>query len=804
MKSSLDLNLLPLARLGGQELTELPGLYTSTAPRKTARGRENDALVLYLSVAGNAPLPADQLSDMLQRLAQKYYKTSGSVTAAMRTMADGLNLILLDRNLRSSNAGKQGVGRLALIVLHGETVYLGHCGPLHTFLVTPQETKEFYDPQGGRGLGLSRTTALRFYQVPLQGGDFLVCAPQVPPGWNANVLRHPQRLGMEGMRRQLLDLASGELESTLIQAQLGEGRLRVLRRKPGVSDMAHATAPTEQPTAAPAAAQPPSAPDRLSPLPAVPEEAAVIALPAVTAEVSQPVPPAGSDITSPAAPSAEPEIGARPELISSSGLRRTGPGPDAVRPAPSPVPAPPAEAVPAAEQVSAAETQSRPERKARRTRGGDAAPMLRVVGTLGSALGTTLAAFARGLGKLLRNILPDEGLLHLPPSVMIFVALAVPVVLSTIGGMVYAQRGRATQYQVYYEQAFKAAESAAQQTEPAVLRQAWNDVLATVDKAEYYQSTEQSQALRLQAQQALDRLDGIERLLFQPAVIGGLGDTIQVAGLVASETDLYILNGAQGNVLRAVFTSSGYKIDPEFQCGPTYGPTIVGPLVDIVALPKGSVENATLLGMDASGSIIYCIPGGEQPLTASLAPPNTGFGIPSAFDLDMGDLFILDRDVNAVWVYRNMDTRSQPRLFFGDDIPPMQDVIDLAVNNDDLYLLHSDGHITQCIFSGMTAAPTRCEDPFVFSDARPGRAGGRVISDALFNELYFSSPPDPSIYMLDPDNQAIYHFSVRLAMQRQYRASQPLPEGPATAFALSPNRLVFIAVGYEIFYAALP
>ena len=483
-------------------------------------------------------------------------------------------------------------------------------------------------------------------------------------------------------------------------------------------------------------------------------------------------------------------------MVSGSGLRRAGPG--------HPPAAPPASPPGQAATPKAPARRARHPRRGARTWRDDLAPALRIFGTFGDALASTLGGIGRSLGRLLRNILPDESVLHLPPSVMIFFALAVPVILSTIGVMVYTQRGRAAQYQVYYEQALSAAEVAAQQTEPDALRQSWGDVLVTLDKAEYYQQTEQAQALRLQAQQALDRLDVIERLIFQPAVIDGLGDTFQVAGLVASESDLYILNGAQGSVLRAIFTSNGYRIDSEFQCGPTYGPTIVGPLVDIVALPKGSVENASLLGMDASGNILYCIPGGEQPLTASLAPPNTGFGAPIAFDLDMGDLYLLDPDVNAVWIYRNMETRQQPRLFFGDDIPPMQDVIDLAVNNDDLYLLHSDGHVTQCTYSGLVESPTRCEDPFPFSDPRPGRDSGRVIADALFNKLYFSPPPDPSIYMLDPNNQAIYHFSVRLALQRQYRAFEALPEGPATAFALSPNRLVFIAIGSEIYYAALP
>ncbi len=62
----------------------------------------------------------------------------------------------------------------------------------------------------------------------------------------------------------------------------------------------------------------------------------------------------------------------------------------------------------------------------------------------------------------------------------------------------------------------------------------------------------------------------------------------------------------------------------------------------------------------------------------------------------------------------------------------MQDVIDLAVNDFDLFLLHEDGHLTTCEYSGLAESPTRCEDPAIISDPRPGRQSGAIIPDTAF------------------------------------------------------------------------
>src|SRR4030042_3456179 len=103
MNSSLDLNLLPIARQGGIERAELPDMFAVTPPRRTAHGREADSLIIYLSMAGNSPLASADQAKLLEQLAQKFYKTTGSVTAALRTVAEELNQHLLDRNLRSTS-----------------------------------------------------------------------------------------------------------------------------------------------------------------------------------------------------------------------------------------------------------------------------------------------------------------------------------------------------------------------------------------------------------------------------------------------------------------------------------------------------------------------------------------------------------------------------------------------------------------------------------------------------------------------------------------------------------------------------
>jgi hypothetical protein len=264
-------------------------------------------------------------------------------------------------------------------------------------------------------------------------------------------------------------------------------------------------------------------------------------------------------------------------------------------------------------------------------------------------------------------------------------------------------------------------------------------------------------------------------------------------------------------VWRGVLTAQGYDFDSTFQCGPDFPNSgAIGPLIDIAALPKGNKANASVLAMDASGNVLLCAPG-ASPQFLVLAPPTTGWGEPVGFTLDQGDLYVLDPQTNAVWIYWQSQLDQPPQLFFAQQVPPMKDAVDLAVDKSDLYLLHADGHITICTYSELNVAPTRCTDPVPFTDSRPGQVGQMLLPADPFTQIMATQPPDPSLYLLEPKSQAIYHFSLRqLTFQRQFQSTGPLPAGassviPATAFTLSPDaRIAFLALGNRIFYANIP
>ena len=126
-----DLTLLPLYRLNHQELPALPGLLAVTPPRKPARGREHDRLVVYLVLTGNATLSTAEYLQLTSQTASKFFETPGALTTAMRTAVDALNHALLERNLNSTGRGQYAIGWLVLAVLRGAQCTMLQSGPTH-------------------------------------------------------------------------------------------------------------------------------------------------------------------------------------------------------------------------------------------------------------------------------------------------------------------------------------------------------------------------------------------------------------------------------------------------------------------------------------------------------------------------------------------------------------------------------------------------------------------------------------------------------------------------------------------------
>jgi hypothetical protein len=813
VSATFDLELFPLYRIKGQEWPQLPGLLAMVPPRRTARGREDDRLVIYLTFSGNDPLSFGEYNQIVSQMAQRFYQTAGSLTSAIRTVAETLNLSLVDRNLRTTGKGQYIIGRLILGVLRDSQFVMAQCGPTHIFQLTGNETREIHDAQiSGRGLGITQATQLYLAQLNLDPSDQLVLCADLPSSWKTK-LQGQTILSTEDLRRELISITDDDLNAILIEVKGGKGNLNILKVLPASGPAA--TAPVHQSSSKRQASKQASTPATLQPNTSTPEPAR----PTSEVESKQPAsrfarllagletnPPEDSQKSE-----ALPQNNERP-LTSSQPKVQNIPAQPVQRPVPVSTMRGSRPAAQTGRFVSSRTTSELPEIMRQPPRGkGFYRGLAKLIHGLRSGTQKTL----RSLNKFLPNLLPNtrEGETEVGGSSLAFLVIAIPLIIVTIAGLVYTRYGRAAQYQENYNMALAQAAQAHGQTDPNEVRRAWDSTLYYLDLADHFQVTEDSLNLRQQSQTALDNLDSIVRLDFRPAIVAGLSHTAQIIRMAATNTDLYLLDGSRGSVMRAELGSQGYEIDEFFECGPGVFDTInVGKLIDIEALQMSNIYNARVMALDANGTLLYC--GFKmQPVAVPLGPPPLGWQSISAFALDTDgkDLYVLDPAGNTVWVYQgdNGQFSNSPTMFFGQQVPQnMSSSIDLAANNSDLYMLFEDGHVTACPASHFEGVPLRCADPVTFVDNRPERQPGPEITDAIFNQISFAAAPDPLLYLLEPLTRAVYFFSPRsdsLELRGQFRAnveqSNSLFNGPATTMTISPNRYIFFSIGYQVFFA---
>jgi hypothetical protein len=407
----------------------------------------------------------------------------------------------------------------------------------------------------------------------------------------------------------------------------------------------------------------------------------------------------------------------------------------------------------------------------------------------------------------------SEGAPGLSKSSMIFIAVAVPLVVVAISVGVYLGRGRSQQYEYYYQQAEQLAQAAAVMEDPAAARETWSQALTMVSQAETYRATDETVLLRDQVQDALDLLDGAVRLDYRPALMGTLYDGIEITRIVSVGGDLYLLDEAGGRVIHAESRTQGYEVDADFVCAAgNFDSGSIGDLVDMAPLPINNPYLAHVLAVDAQGNAAYC-GAGMDPIVVRLPQAANGVGEVRAITYAGSMLYALDPAASSVRVYyaTNGQFNDVPADFFAGvdyaDIPDLNQVADLAVNGDMLYLLNTDGTMVACEANALGSSPVTCEKPVSYVDGRVGMEDQPVTMPAsAFNEALFTSPPDQTISILDSSNGDIYQFSVTFRLHQRLRPSlgnYEVEDPTATAFSIGIDRVAFLAFGHQLFYAYL-
>ena len=778
----------------------MPGLLLMTPPRKPARGREQDRLLVYLLLAGNTSFSSAEYTQLASDAANKFYQSTGSLTHALRAATEFINQKLLDRNMSTSGRGQYAIGWLTLAALRESQCTLLLSGPMHVYRLGQSGAQHIHEPGiSGKGLGLSQSAGIHYSQAALQQGDRLLFCGKVPTAWEST-LNDATPSSLDTTRRRLLTLTGEDLNAVLIQVTEGNGRLMLLKEtsQSKVGPVSESVPPL---------GSTPSKPLSTSNLPRVKEtESSPEEEPApLPAHVVQPaaytIPPQRAEEVSPEPTPAN--ITTQDSVFTHSPLRRGFPTSIPRARPQEPQPEPPAE-----EKVRPfiEEDKKQPEaprEPSKRTR--QAAKAL-VGGIKGVRSITTRGreSFQRFLPRLLPGSDTETPLTVSTPT-MVFLAILVPLLVATILFTVYFKFGYSIQYEAYRDQAKEFAVQAVSLTDPVEQRKTWENVLLNVERAEDFRTTDETIALRQEAETHLDQLLGNMRLPFRPVFSSNLG--IEISRMAASETDLYMLNAESGEALRAGLTESGFQLDTAFNCAPgIYGNTTVGPLLDIMTLPSLSTVNATMLGIDANGNLLYCAPG-QVAQAIPLPPPDTNWGRVTAFTMDAGNLYVLDAPARAVWVYTGKDGTyiDRPYFFFGDQTPE-EDVIDLLVSGDDLFMLHADGHLSTCSYSRIEGKPTRCTDPAALTNPFAAYQDTDLFGTAHITQMSFTAPPDQSILLLSTDDQTAFRITPRsLELQNQIRpatgSSSTVTSGPVGAMAVGPNHVLYFAVKGQVYFA---
>ena len=285
---------------------------------------------------------------------------------------------------------------------------------------------------------------------------------------------------------------------------------------------------------------------------------------------------------------------------------------------------------------------------------------------------------------------------------------------------------------------------------------------------------------------------------------------VNITQMVATGTDFYALDGISGKILRFTLNGSSYQQDTSFTCGPDAKKTLntVGKLVDMVPISADNSYKATILAVDATGTLDYCVPESTGNIV-KLTAPDGGWGAIQSISLNEGNLYVLDNGGNAVYRYEGseVDFTKKPELFFGQVIPPLGDALDIEVSGDELYILRGNGEMIECTYS--TIEDTKCQNPAKYLDTRNGQSSTvESFPEAQFSQMRITDSPDSSIYLLDSSKDTIYHFSYLRSLQRVLHPR--LSDGTnstsliPSAFAVSTSRVLFIAYSNQIYFGQIP
>jgi len=744
-----------------------------TAPTRTVRSREAERLFILLHLSGDAPDAA--YGGLRETIANAYWGTAGSITAALREATALANRLLFRANLQADPA-ERFYGHLVCAVMSGDDLFVLQAGSTWAGVLKGSALQVLGRVGKLPPLGITAVADVSLSHSSVSPLDTLMLVTPL------DVPAQDQPLLARLLRGATLD---DILHDLLRYRAVGDCCCMVARW--GRQEQAH---PTRQAASGQRALlRPRRGTEREAPI-AAPQPSG-ITLPVAPAPA--PEPPAERDVLSPG-PAAQqtPQWEERQETAEPLGLA-DGPAPAVERLRPRRRPAGPA----VGERLHGA------------------------AHAVGRGLASAGVAVGRGTKRFFWRMLPGtereaprrERVRRSPPSenraAMVTLALAIPLVLLITVLSAYRSFGTQARFDTLMNQAREQVQQAlAARQSPGEARAFWTNVVTvTAEAAQLKPGDPGAAALAAQAQAALDDLDQVRRV--EARMLSDLGPTRDGLRrqLVVHGQHIYVLDPGNGWVAQTSLDPTGTRLETQqngetlrvvVRTGAGIGGTPVGRLMDLAwADAQGGRQTSHIVILEAGNALLSYDPAwggnGDAPQVARLALAGSH---PAAVSLCsyQGPVYVLEPAADQIWRYVPQgDAYPQPPEPYFAEAPPVSLAtgLDMAIDGN-VYVLFAGGQILK-FHSGQLA-------PFEVRGLPDGLEGAVALVADPRGEGDF-------LYVADRGGSRCRGRVVALASDGQFRhqlcAEGAFDDLEALAFDLPAGRLFVVSRG-RLYVARLP
>ena len=774
---AIDFITYQLQSIGGKEYHQITGVLVEHAARTTHRHRQDDLLALFLSFSGEHRYKIEEINELTKTASGIFFHTQGSVTRAIHSIIEDLNQRILERNLDWGYDGVQADGSVNIAVHHNSWLFMGQVGNAQIYTIGADKFERYgEDGESTEKLGRSKRIQPRLYQCELQPGDLILMSPQAHASWKAYYLSGSTELTMPQVKRRLQNQLIKDFSVLAIKTEKGSGKVRAGEWK--IEEEKPENKADEDP---------------------VLEDKSNKEEKEAKQDIFQ------EEKQAPEKPEEEIEITGEdtPDLPV-----MTPPGVGEIK-----VTAGETEQIQPDDPDKLSIDQKQVKKHSKWLIG---------IARMWMRGKTWRSKFLLSYGRLKRKFFPKRKSIQASETftLLTIAVIAIPLILILSSLTVYTRYGKDEQYNIFFNKAQETALLAENESDAIKQHDYWNEVLEMTIKAEEFVVTNESRKLYQKAQSIMDEMDLTARLDFRPALTQFFPEEVSISRIKASSSGVYLLDRKSGNVLRIYLNTKGfYQLDEEFNCNPgPYGLVTVKNIVDFVILPANS-ENYKIMALDEEGNLLYCQPGG-LPDSRTLTAPEGGWEKIAGTIYANDVLYIMDSSRSMVWVYEGTSNEStgmsgivfteSPTAFFDEDVPDLGGALGASINQEDLYILHDDGHMTLCQYNPLKDVKlTECDDPAPYTDNRVGIENTKpwIFMGTHFMGMQHTRLPNASLFLLDDISSTLYQFSYQLNLERtlkpQSNRNYPLPARSPSGFGISPDQEVFLAYDNQLYIAPM-